>query len=81
MARVRASRQGFDGKVIREPGEEFDFEGPLGSWMETMDSTGLTKRDIIDKLNALGIGFNVRDAKDVLEKLLSDALMGTQNQQ
>lgn len=81
MARYRANRQGFDGKVIREPGEEFDFEGAPGSWMESMDSTGLTKKDIIDKLNALGVEFNVRDAKDVLEKLLSDTLMAQQGQQ
>lgn len=37
MARYRAIRQGFDGKVVREPGEEFDFDGEKGSWMEAID--------------------------------------------
>ena len=31
---VRALRRGFDGKQIREEGETFVHEGPIGSWME-----------------------------------------------
>lgn len=81
MARYRANRQGFDGKVIREPGEEFDFDGAPGTWMESMDATGLTKKDIIDKLNALGVDFNQRDAKDVLEKLLMESMDATGKQE
>lgn len=39
MGRVRALQRGYDGAAIREAGEEFDFHGRLGSWMEPLDGT------------------------------------------
>lgn len=32
--KVRALREGYDGARVRKRGEEFAFEGELGSWME-----------------------------------------------
>ena len=37
MARVRATAVGFDGAVLRQPGEEFDFAGTPGSWFVFLD--------------------------------------------
>jgi hypothetical protein len=34
--RVRATAKGFYGHV-RKKGEEFDYEGPLASWMEPLE--------------------------------------------
>lgn len=31
---VRATKRGFDNVTLREPGEEFMFSGPPGSWFE-----------------------------------------------
>lgn len=36
--KVRALRRGYDGKQIRDEGDEFEFAGPLGSWMEPIDA-------------------------------------------
>lgn len=35
--KVVAIKRGFDGQVVREVGEVFDFEGELGSWMKHAD--------------------------------------------
>ena len=35
--KVRALRIGFDGSQRRRPGEVFEFNGPLGKWMEPVD--------------------------------------------
>ena len=37
MAKVKAIKRGFDGFVVREVGEEFEFEGEIGSWMESLE--------------------------------------------
>lgn len=34
MARYKALKQGYDGVKVREPGEEFEFEGKPGKWMK-----------------------------------------------
>lgn len=31
---VKAKAKGFDGSTTRMPGDVFEFEGKLGSWME-----------------------------------------------
>lgn len=31
---VKAKARGFDGQVVREKGEVFEFKGKLGRWME-----------------------------------------------
>lgn len=31
---VKATKRGFDGVKLREPGDTFEFEGKPGSWME-----------------------------------------------
>jgi hypothetical protein len=49
MARYRANKLGFDGKQLREPGEEFDFDGEPGHWMDALDASGRTKKDILAK--------------------------------
>jgi len=36
MARYKALRRGFPGRQV-EPGEEFEFSGVPGSWMEPVD--------------------------------------------
>lgn len=37
MARVRAIEQGFDGLCVRNPGEEFEFNGAPAPWFEFVD--------------------------------------------
>ena len=37
--RVRAKARGYDGVTVREVGDEFDFNGKLGSWMEPVDGS------------------------------------------
>lgn len=37
MARVRALAVGYDNVVLRNPGEEFDYDGPPGSWIQFLD--------------------------------------------
>ncbi len=36
---VKAKTRGYAGGEIREPGEVFYFEGPLGSWMEKVEES------------------------------------------
>lgn len=35
--KVKAIARGFDGNVVREIGDVFEFEGKLGKWMEKVD--------------------------------------------
>lgn len=35
---MRAIARGYDGRQMREKDEVFPFTGPLGSWMEEVDS-------------------------------------------
>jgi hypothetical protein len=35
--KVKATERGFDGIKVREPGEVFDYEGKLGTWMEPIE--------------------------------------------
>jgi hypothetical protein len=56
MARYRANQLGFDGKQLREPGEEFDFDGKEADWMDPLDDSGRSKKDVKDKLKEAGAG-------------------------
>ena len=47
MARYRANKTGFDGKQIREPGEEFDFDGAPAHWMDALDASGGAREDVM----------------------------------
>jgi hypothetical protein len=38
MPRYRAKEPGYDNVKLREVGEEFDFEGKPGPWMERVDA-------------------------------------------
>lgn len=38
--RVKAIKEGFDGRQIRKEGEIFNFEGAKGSWMVEVDGHG-----------------------------------------
>lgn len=38
--RVKATKEGWDGRQIRKPGEIFDFDGPKGLWMVEVDASG-----------------------------------------
>jgi hypothetical protein len=40
MARYRALERGYDNVKVREVGEEFEFEGMPGPWMEPIDEDG-----------------------------------------
>ncbi len=43
--RVTATKEGFDGQVIRRPGEEFDMpDGVTGSWFEPVPAEPKPKR-------------------------------------
>ncbi len=37
MAKYKAIKPGYDGIKVREAGEEFEFDGKPGSWMETLE--------------------------------------------
>jgi hypothetical protein len=45
MAKVKAIQEGYDGIQIRKKGDIFDFEGPLGTWMEAVDKKEESKSD------------------------------------
>jgi hypothetical protein len=45
---VRALAKGFCGSDVREPGEVFQYKGPLGSWMEKVDS-GVAAKAPVEK--------------------------------
>lgn len=40
MALYKATKEGWDGRQIRTPGEVFSFDGKKGSWMVECDSHG-----------------------------------------
>jgi hypothetical protein len=42
MATYKATSRGYIGRVV-EAGETFEFDGPKGSWMESVESTKSTK--------------------------------------
>jgi hypothetical protein len=51
--KVKATKMGFDGETLRNPGEEFFFEGfkvnedgtnNLGSWMEALEDLPKAKK-------------------------------------
>lgn len=44
MARYKAKSKGYDGVKLREPGEEFDFSGPQGKWMELVEDKPKTQK-------------------------------------
>ena len=37
MAKVMATERGHDNICVREPGDVFDWSGPLGPWMKLVD--------------------------------------------
>lgn len=41
--RVRALERGFDGVSLREPGEEFEFDGKPAAWFEPVDKKAAAK--------------------------------------
>jgi hypothetical protein len=41
--RVRALERGFDGVSLREPGEEFEFDGKPAAWFEPVDKKATAK--------------------------------------
>jgi hypothetical protein len=45
---VRALAKGFCGRDVREPGEVFQYKGPLGSWMERVEG-GVAAKAPVDK--------------------------------
>jgi len=45
MPRYRANKLGFDGIQLREPGEEFDFDGDPAHWMDRVDDGGRIKKE------------------------------------
>ena len=49
MARYRANQLGFDGKQLREPGEEFDFDGKEAHWMDPLDASVPAKKENMAK--------------------------------
>lgn len=82
MARYKATRRGYAGRLVEE-GEEFDFDGPAGSWMEEVASPptegaqpleDLTKEEIADRLNELDVNFDLKMKKSDLLALLRDAV-------
>lgn len=44
--RVRATERGYDGRELREVGDQFDFDGKLGSWMEAAGPASLPEATI-----------------------------------
>ena len=54
MARYRANKIGFDGKQIREPGEEFEFDGAPSHWMDVVDASDRAKKDTMAKSKETG---------------------------
>lgn len=42
----KATREGFDGKQIRKPGDVFPFDGPRGSWMVPCNEGGKTTETV-----------------------------------
>jgi len=83
MARYKATARGFAGRLIEE-GEEFDFDGPKGSWMQELEKAGededgedgegeggtLTRDQVKAALDAMGVQYNVRAGTEALQKLL-----------
>lgn len=81
MARYKALARGFDGRCIREEGDEFEFDGKPGKWMKLLsgdpvkdapvnDFEATTKKDILAELADLGVLANPRDPKQFLYDLL-----------
>lgn len=59
MPLVRATKRGFDGGQIREPDDEFVWDGPTGSWMELLETAepvapaGVTVEQVIEATKTL----------------------------
>lgn len=65
MIRVRATERGYYGDVIREAGDEFEFDDKkhvLGSWMEPLE----VPKHEAPKTRNIGRGQPERDEGDVL---------------
>lgn len=45
MPRYRANKLGFDGKQLRESGEEFEFDGEPSHWMDRLDDPSRQKKE------------------------------------
>lgn len=43
----KATKEGYDGKVIRKPGEVFAFGGKRGSWMVPCDENGKVTETVV----------------------------------
>jgi len=41
---VRAIKKGFCGKALRYEGDVFEFDGPLGTWMEEVEPEAPKKK-------------------------------------
>lgn len=45
----KATREGYDGKVVRKPGEVFLFAGRRGSWMVPCDEHGNVAESVMEQ--------------------------------
>jgi hypothetical protein len=84
--RYRAIKEGWDGRQIRKPGEEFSFSGPRGSWMVPVDEApespprpvrlgskvngGGTRDELREQLRSAGIKFHATASAEELAILL-----------
>jgi hypothetical protein len=76
---VRATQRGYYGSLIREPGDEFEYEGYQARWLEPVDggwpegsekpepvidpTSNLGLRNVADALAAAAVGEVARQAK------------------
>lgn len=75
---MRALYRGYANGAIREPGDVFLFTGPLGRWMEEVESEAVPQSGDLDQLRRdasdLGISIDKRWGADRLKAEIEKAL-------